>query len=129
MANKDIKVDDLLPLPDTIYYILWALVAKPLHGYDIMKKVEADVGTKILAGTLYKNISKMLDMEMIEETDAPAGVMSSDERRRYYKITGFGARVYAAEWERLRRLVILGERDNTKLFPESSLRKLIGGLS
>jgi hypothetical protein len=47
----------------------------------------------------------MLSAGLIEETDERPDPAIDDERRRYYRTTGFGIRVLTAETERLKRLV------------------------
>src|SRR5437870_7958220 len=50
-------------------------------------------------GTLYDNLQKLLDEELVEEA-AKHG--NEDPRRRYYRLTVFGRKVVTAEIRRLR---------------------------
>ena len=54
--------DKSLPLTETTYYILLALL-KPAHGYLIMQKVEvlSNQQVQIAAGTLYGAIENLLN--------------------------------------------------------------------
>jgi DNA-binding PadR family transcriptional regulator len=54
---------------------------------------------------LYGAIKKMLNAGLVEETDQRPDPEMDDERRRYYRMTGLGARVLGAETARLERLV------------------------
>jgi DNA-binding PadR family transcriptional regulator len=99
--------EDLLPLPSTIFQVLVALADRERHGYGIMQDVADRTGGKfrLSPGTLYGSIKRMLEQELIEESDERPDPKLDDERRRYYRITDFGRRVAGAETERLSRLV------------------------
>jgi DNA-binding PadR family transcriptional regulator len=58
------------------------------------------------AGTLYRTIQRLLEQDLIVEVDAQPSD-STDERRRYYRVTTFGRSVARAEAERLAGLVKL----------------------
>ena len=51
---------------------------------------------KMGPGTLYGSIKRMLASGLIAETQERPVPERDDERRRYYKLTGFGQRVVAA---------------------------------
>ena len=97
----------LLPLPAAVFHILIALADRDRHGYSIMQDVAARTGRKVnlSAGTLYSSIRRMLEQGLIEELAESPDPSSSDERRRYYRLTRFGRRVAAAEVERLNTLL------------------------
>lgn len=103
----DLKPDSLLPLPTAVFHILIALADRDRHGYSIMQDVAARTSGKVQlsAGTLYSSIRRMLEQGLIEELAESPDPSSSDERRRYYRLTRFGKRVAAAEVERLNALV------------------------
>ena len=104
---RDIKTDSLLPLPVAVFHILIALADRDRHGYSIMQDVSARTEGKVQlsAGTLYSSIRRMLEQGLIEELKDSPDPTSTDERRRYYRLTRFGKRVAAAEVERLTGLV------------------------
>ena len=56
---------------------------------------------QLSAGTLYSSIRRMLEQGLIEELANSPDPTSSDERRRYYRLTKFGRRVATAEAARL----------------------------
>jgi len=99
--------DSLLPLPPAVFHILIALADRDRHGYSIMQDVAARTAGKVQLspGTLYSSIRRMLEQGLIEELAESPDPSSTDERRRYYRLTGFGKRVAAAEVERLSALV------------------------
>ena len=110
MANRSQshdEIDDLLPLPTAVFHILVALADRERHGYSIMQDVAARTGGKVQlsAGTLYSSIRRLLEQGLIEELDESPDPSSTDERRRYYRLTRFGKRVAAAEVERLTSLL------------------------
>jgi DNA-binding PadR family transcriptional regulator len=107
MAHSQSDVDALLPLPPATFHILLALAKEDRHGYAVMQDVEERTGgeLRLSAGTLYRSIQRMLEQGLIRETrDRPAPELD-DERRRYYRITPFGAAVAGAEAKRMSDLV------------------------
>jgi DNA-binding PadR family transcriptional regulator len=104
---SDPTPESLLPLPPAVFHILIALADRDRHGYSVMQDVAARTGGKVQlsAGTLYSSIRRMLEQGLIEELAESPDPSSSDERRRYYRLTRFGRRVAAAEVERLNALV------------------------
>lgn len=101
------KPDSLLPLPPAVFHILIALADRDRHGYSIMQDVAARTGGKVQlsAGTLYSSVRRMLEQGLIEELAQSPDPSSTDERRRYYRLTRFGRRAAAAEVERLNALL------------------------
>jgi DNA-binding PadR family transcriptional regulator len=106
MADRE-DVDRFLPLPIATLHILVALGAGELHGYAIMGAVEdiSDGVVRLGPGTLYGAIKRMSADGLIEETDERPDPAIDDQRRRYYRLTGLGERVRAAELHRLDVLV------------------------
>ena len=99
--------DSLLPLPPATFHILLAVAEEDRHGYAIIQDVAARTNgeLKLSAGTLYRSIQRMLEHGLLVETlERPAPELD-DERRRYYRITPFGAAVARAEARRLTQLV------------------------
>jgi DNA-binding PadR family transcriptional regulator len=94
-------------LPTAVFHILIALADRDRHGYSIMQDVAARTGGKLTlsAGTLYSSIRRMLEQGLIEELSESPDPSSTDERRRYYRLTRFGRRAAAAEAERLSALL------------------------
>jgi len=104
---NDSTPDSLLPLPTAVFHILIALADRDRHGYSIMQDAAVRTGGKVQlsAGTLYSSIRRMLEQGLIEELAESPDRSSTDERRRYYRLTRFGKRVAAAEVDRLNALV------------------------
>jgi DNA-binding PadR family transcriptional regulator len=91
-----------LPLSPVVFAILLSLADGEKHGYAIMKEAaEPEGGTiKMGPGTLYGSIDRMIRDSLIEETG-----FTDDARRRYYRITSFGHRVFSAEIARVENIL------------------------
>ncbi len=100
-------IDELLPLTPAVFHILLALADQERHGYSIMQEVQALTAgqVKMGPGTLYGTIKRMLQMQLIEETEDRPDPELDDQRRRYYRLSGLGRRVLKAEAQRLESLV------------------------
>src|SRR5574339_930175 len=107
------------PLTPAVFHILLALSTGERHGYGIMKQVEADSQGKVTMGpgTLYGSLKRMLDADLIKESDKRVDPEMDDERRIYYQITGVGAQALAAELERYRHIVTISQQ--RKLLPKT----------
>lgn len=103
------KPEDLLPLPPAAFHILMAVADEDRHGYAIIQDVAARTGgeLKLSAGTLYRSIQRMLEQGLLVEAQERPAPELDDERRRYYRITAFGAATARAEVKRLNQLVKL----------------------
>ena len=112
---------DLLPLSPAVFGILLALADEDLHGYAIMQRVgaRADGSPRIGPGTLYSAIRRLLADGLVEESTNRPAAEHDDERRRYYRLTGFGRRVAGAEAARLEGLVRHARR--SRLLPAESV--------
>jgi DNA-binding PadR family transcriptional regulator len=95
--------DELLPLTPAVFHILVALSEGERHGYAIMRQVaeDTDGSLQLGPGTLYGCLKRMLSATLIEESDERPDPTLDDERRRYYRITDFGALTVRAEAQRL----------------------------
>ncbi len=120
MTSSDLKnPESLVPLTPAVFHILLALADGEHHGYGIMKIVEVHTDGHVTMGpgTLYGSIKRMLAANLIEESDERPDPDMDDSRRRYYRLTGFGARVLTAEATRLSKAVHLARQKN--LLPET----------
>jgi DNA-binding PadR family transcriptional regulator len=105
----------LLPLKQSVYRVLLALADRELmHGYAIMQALAEMTGgrEKILPGTLYAALARMVDEGLVEVEEAPEDDPSGGPRRRYYRRTKFGRAVARAESERLRALLDIAVAKN-----------------
>ena len=84
-----------------------ALASEDRHGYAIIQDIEqrTNGALRLSAGTLYRSIQRMLEQGLLVETNERPAPELDDERRRYYRITPFGAVVARAEATRLNALV------------------------
>ena len=115
MANENQKPS----LTPAVFHILLALSSGELHGYGIMKQVNADSQGKVKmgAGTLYGSLKRMLDAGLVKESDKQIDAEMDDERRNYYQITAVGAKALADELERYHGIVALAQE--LKLLPKN----------
>ena len=102
MTNRRPNPDALLPLTPVAFEILLSLAEEERHGYHIMQAVDRRTEGRISlhAGTLYRALARLVDAGLIEELDERPDP-STDERRRYYRLTSFGREVAQAEAVRL----------------------------
>ena len=99
--------DSFLPLKPHRFHILLSLAGQEQHGYGIMQEVLERTGGKVRLwpATLYGTIQRLIEAELIEESDDRPAPQFDDERRRYYRLTRLGRRVLSAESRRLEELV------------------------
>ena len=102
----DLDPSSFLPLPQAQFHVLVALTEGDKHGYAIMQAVERSSSGIVRMGpaSLYGTLKRLVDQGMAVESEHRAGP-ADDERRRYYRLTGLGERVCAAEADRLASLV------------------------
>jgi DNA-binding PadR family transcriptional regulator len=98
------------PLSPPAHHNQLALGTDAKHGYAIMQDIAERSGgaIRILPGTLYSTIKKVLADGLIEEVPPPRHADSDDARRRYYRVTRAGRLTVEAETRRLALLVKLG---------------------
>ena len=96
-----------LPLTPAVFHVLLALADGERHGYAIMQEVNesTDGQIKMGPGTLYGTVKRLIEAELIEESDDRPDATLDDERRRYYRLTGVGAKVVRAEAQRYAAIV------------------------
>jgi DNA-binding PadR family transcriptional regulator len=123
MPSSNNVPDDLqylLPLTPAVFFILFALADGEKHGYAIMQSVSriSPNQFRMGPGTLYSTIQRLLDLDLIEETEGAGGRSDHESRRRYYKLTRTGKTVLTADIGRMESVVRLA-RDK-KLVPKTS---------
>ncbi len=99
--------ESFLPLKPHWFHVLLSLAGQEQHGYGIMQEVLERTGGKVRLwpATLYGTLKRLIDADLIEESDERPAPEQDDARRRYYRLTKLGRRVLAAESERLEDLV------------------------
>jgi DNA-binding PadR family transcriptional regulator len=99
--------EDFLPLTPAVFHILVSLGNGEAHGYAIMQDVlqRTRGAVRLSAGTLYGAVSRLLDDELIEESEERPDPAMDDTRRRYYRLADLGSRVLVAETQRLTEMV------------------------
>lgn len=95
-----------LPLKPVVFQVLLVLLDGERHGYAIVKALEAADGRRLEPGNLYRTLRTMLGDGLIAESARRPDPELDDQRRRYFRVTGFGRAVARAEAVRLERLVL-----------------------
>jgi DNA-binding PadR family transcriptional regulator len=114
--------ENLLPLTPVALNVLLALADGERHGYGIMLEVRERTAGRVRLGpgTLYGAIKRLKEGGVIEESGQRPDPEADDERRRYYRLSGFGGEVLAAEVERLDALVRAARRKGAFPAPKPS---------
>ena len=99
--------ESFLPLKTNYFHILVSLSDQEQHGYGIMQEVleRTDGKVRLWPATLYGTLKRLIEEELIEESEDRPSPELDDARRRYYRLTTLGRRVLAAETQRLKDLV------------------------
>jgi DNA-binding PadR family transcriptional regulator len=103
----EVGVQAFIPLKTHWFHIMLSLAGGEQHGYGIMQEVlnRSTGRVRLWPATLYGSIKRLIDAELIEESDERPAPELDDARRRYYRLTALGSRVLDAECERLQELV------------------------
>ena len=96
-----------IPLKTQWFHIMLSLAGGEQHGYGIMQEVlnRTHGKVRLWPATLYGSIKRLIEAELIEESDERPAPELDDARRRYYRLTTLGRHVLDAECERLQELV------------------------
>jgi DNA-binding PadR family transcriptional regulator len=107
MAKNETEVQRFLPLKSQWFHVMLSLAGGEQHGYGIMQDVLQLTGGKVRLwpATLYGSIKRLIEAELIEESDERPAPELDDARRRYYRLTPQGKRVLDGECTRLQELV------------------------
>jgi DNA-binding PadR family transcriptional regulator len=105
--KKQRHPETFLPLKPHWLHVLLSLADQEQHGYGIMQEVLARTNgqVRLWPATLYGTLKRLIDEELIEESDERPAADQDDARRRYYRLTALGRGVLSAESRRLEDLV------------------------
>ena len=106
-----------LPLTEATFYIVLSLAPGRMHGYAIMKEVQAlsDGRVKLSTGTLYGALKRLLENRWIRRVDdtgatpterGNGGSNGPGRPRKAYVLTDLGRRILEAEIDRLGAMVV-----------------------
>ena len=103
----EIDPQKFVPLKTHWFHIMLSLAGGEQHGYGIMQEVlnRTTGKVRLWPATLYGSVKRLIEAELIEESDKRPAPELDDARRRYYRLTPMGRRVLDAECERLQELV------------------------
>jgi DNA-binding PadR family transcriptional regulator len=107
LTMTQVAANAFIPLKTQWFHIMLSLAGGEQHGYGIMQEVlQRTTGkVRLWPATLYGSIKRLIEAELIEESDERPAPELDDARRRYYRLTALGRRVLDAECERLQELV------------------------
>ena len=90
-----------LPLKTQWFHIMLSLAGGEQYGYGIMQEVlQRTTGkVRLWPATLYGSIKRLIEAELIEESDDRPAPEEDDARRRYYRLTRDGRGALAEEAE------------------------------
>lgn len=103
----EIDPQEFIPLKAHWFHIMVSLAGGEQHGYGIMQEVlnRTTGKVRLWPATLYGSLKRLIEADLIEESDERPAPEHDDARRRYYRLTALGRRVLDAEYERLQELV------------------------
>ena len=103
----ELQVQRFIPLKTHWFHIMLSLAAGEQHGYGIMQEVlnRTTGKVRLWPATLYGSIKRLIEADLIEESNERPAPELDDARRRYYRLTPLGKRVLDAECKRLKELV------------------------
>jgi len=103
----EIDPNKFLPLKAHWFHIMLSLAGGEQHGYGIMQEVlnRTTGKVRLWPATLYRSIKRLIEADLIEESEERPAPELDDARRRYYRLTSLGKRVLDAECDRLQELV------------------------
>ena len=111
-----------VPLSAVDFHVLLVLARKTLHGYAILKAVEAESEGAVSpeVGSLYRVLARLMAGGLVEETSAPAAAprVHRGRSRRYYRLTREGRALLKAEARRLASAVEIAR--NRSILPEGA---------
>ena len=86
------KVRAFLPLKSQWFEIMLALAGGEQHGYGIMQDVlnRTTGKVRLWPATLYGSIKRLIEADLIEESNKRPAPADDDARRRYYRLTSLG---------------------------------------
>jgi DNA-binding PadR family transcriptional regulator len=96
-----------IPLKPQWFHIMLTLAGGEQHGYGVMQEVlnRTTGKVRLWPATLYGSIKRLIEADLIEESDERPAPELDDARRRYYRLTSLGREVLDAECDRLQELV------------------------
>jgi DNA-binding PadR family transcriptional regulator len=101
------EVQGFIPLKTQWFHVMLSLASGDQHGYAIMQEVldRTHGKVRLWPATLYGSIKRMIEADLIAESDQRPAPELDDARRRYYRLTPLGRRVLDAECDRLQELI------------------------
>ena len=110
-----------VPMHPLEFAVLSILAEDVHHGYEVIRQVEATVGS-VQPADLYRRMRRLRTDGLIDDARAPASSSDDDRARRYYRLTPLGWAVARMEAARL-QAVLTRTRRRTSLFKPATSRE------
>src|SRR5271169_3994978 len=87
MDMTEMDPQRFIPLKTHWFHIMLSLAGGEQHGYGIMQEVlnRTTGNVRLWPATLYGSIKRLIEAELIEESDERPAPELDDARRRYYR--------------------------------------------
>lgn len=96
------RQNELGRFSDASFLILLSLANGPKHGYAMMEDIKVISGTQLEPGTLYGAIARLEKLGWID-------ALTTEERRRPYRITSEGITVFRQQAATLEQVAMVGK--------------------
>ncbi|MBD3192903.1 MAG: hypothetical protein GF308_19845 [Candidatus Heimdallarchaeota archaeon] len=83
------------------FRILLVLDKDPMHGYELVDKIESFFGRKIALGTIYPSLHRLAEKGYIESQSEWEG----ERERKVYQLTTFGERAFSHALDEISKIV------------------------
>ena len=101
-SSHDVALDPAgTHFSDPQLLVLASLAEGPKHGHAMLDDIQQMCGSRLGPGTLYGAIARLEQQGWIEPLPA-------DDRRKPYRLTETGQRVFSAKMQTLQRIVSIG---------------------
>src|SRR3984893_5412734 len=96
---KKTDPQEFIPLKTQWFHIMLSLAGGEQHGYAIMQEVltRTEGKVRLWPATLYGTIKRLIEADLIEESDERPAPELDDARRRSYPLTALGRGVVYAD--------------------------------
>jgi DNA-binding PadR family transcriptional regulator len=103
--------------------IILLLSENPLHGYGIMKEVEARIGKSVNPSLLYPFLNQLEKNGLVQSTEKPVG----RKPKKVYELTATGKKLATRIYKRIASMVSMAVEPNLSICFHCSCKIYEGG--